>query len=112
MAEMIDQTILARCRHKLEETAHKGRTITYGDLAAPLGVNARNGLTKYLNRIYDQERALGHPDLTSVAVNKRTGLGRFNSNPGPAQSSPVDPKNQQQVAAYKAELARAHSHWK
>ena len=112
MAEMIDQTILAKCRKKLEATARAGEVIVYSFLAKYLNVNPRSGLKKYLNAIYVEETQNNHPDLTTIVVSKTTGLGRFNSIPGPALSIAVDPKDRQQLIAYLGERQRVFDFWR
>jgi hypothetical protein len=107
---MIDKRITNRCRARLTAAAHANKKITYGALANRLGV-ANQSVGRYLNVIYEEEIALGHPDLTVVAVYSKTGMGRFNSRRGPAQSICVDPKNPRDRRAYNAELARVYRHW-
>jgi hypothetical protein len=84
--------------------------ITYGALAQHLGV-ANQSVGRYLNAVYENEIALGHPDLTVVVVYSKTGMGRYNSKGGPAQSIRVNPSKRSDVQAYKAELARVYAHW-
>jgi hypothetical protein len=109
---MIDKRITKKCKARLIAVARasKPKTITYGALAKLLGV-ANQSVGRYLNPIYEEEIALGHPDLTVVVVYSKTGMGRFNSRGGPAQSIRVDPKNPSHRNAYDAELARVYAHW-
>jgi hypothetical protein len=107
---MIDKQITDRCKAKLIAVARANGTITYSALASQLGV-ANQSIGRYLNAIYEERIAHGHPDLTVVVVYSKTGMGRFNSRGGPAQSIRVDPKNPSDVQAYKAELARVYGHW-
>jgi hypothetical protein len=107
---MIDKQITAKCKAELIAVARAGERITYSDLAKLLGV-ANQSVGRYLNAIYEEEIALGHPDLTVVVVYAETGMGRFNSRGGPAQSIRVDPTKQSDVQAYEAELARVYAHW-
>ena len=107
---MIDTRILGRCRTKLIEVASAERTIGYGELAEFLGV-VNQSVGRYLNPIYEEEIALGHPDLTVVVVYSGTGMGRYNSRGGPAQSFKVDPNKAEHVRAYNQELARVYQHW-
>jgi hypothetical protein len=107
---MIDKRRTKKCKAKLVAVARASDTINYGELASLLRV-ANQSVGRYLNPIYEQETALGHPDLTLVAVYRKTKMGRFNSRGGRAQSVRVDPKNQRDVKAYKAELKRVYAHW-
>ena len=107
---MINKRITARCKARLIAAARVSNKITYSALAKRLGV-ANQSVGRYLNAIYEEENALGHPDLTVVAVCKKTGMGCFNSCGGPAQSIRVDPNKQSDVQAYEAELARVYAHW-
>jgi hypothetical protein len=107
---MIDKRITDRCKKRLIEVARRNGRIQYGVLASQLGV-ASQSVGRYLNAIYDEETALGHPDLTLVVVYSETGMGRFNSKGGPAQSIRVNPNNKSDVKAYNAELARVYGHW-
>jgi hypothetical protein len=107
---MIDQKIVDRCREKLIDVARTRTTISYGDLAKILHV-ASQSVGRYLNPIYDQEMAAGRPDLTVVVVYVDTGMGRYNSRGGPAQSVRVDPNNGHHVKAYKDELNRVYMQW-
>jgi hypothetical protein len=107
---MIDKRITDRCRARLIAVARSHKTITYSELATLLGV-ANQSVGRYLNAIYEEEIALGHPDLNVVVVYSKTGMGRFNSRGGPAQSIRVDPNRQSDVQAYKAELTRVYGHW-
>jgi hypothetical protein len=102
---MIDKRITDRCKARLIAAARASDTITYGALASLLGV-ANQSVGRHLNAIYEEEIALGHPDLTVVVVYGRTGMGCFNSRGGSAQSIPVDPKNKADVQTYESELAR------
>ena len=107
---MIDQQITVRCKTRLIAVARARETITYSALASFLGV-ANQSVGLYLNEIYAEEIALRHPDLTVVVVYAETGMGRYNSRGGPAQSVRVDPDNQSDVQAYRAELQRVYDHW-
>ena len=108
--QMIDGQITARCKTRLIAVARARGTITYSALADFLGV-ANQSVGLYLNEIYAEETAQGHPDLTVVVVYAETEMGRYNSRGGPAQSVRVDPSNPADVVAYKAELERVYDHW-
>jgi hypothetical protein len=107
---MIDKRITNKCKARLIAVARADKRIPYGELAKSIGV-ANQSVGRYLNAIYEEEIALGHPDVTLVAVYKKTGWGRFNSRGGPAQSFGVDPNKRSDVKAYEAELARVYAHW-
>jgi hypothetical protein len=107
---MIDQKLVDSCRATLIEVARSKRTIPYSELAKVLGV-ANQSVGQYLNKIYKQEMAACRPDLTVVTVYAETGMGRYNSRGGPAQSVRVDPNNNEDVKAYKEELSRVYEQW-
>jgi hypothetical protein len=107
---MIDKQRVDRCRAKLIEIARAQKTITYSDLAQLLEV-ANQSIGLYLNAIYKEEIAKGRPDLTVVAVFQKTGMGRYNSKGGPAQSVVVDPNNSSDVKSYRDELRRVYKQW-
>jgi hypothetical protein len=105
---MLDREIIERCKSRLIAVASARDTIKYSELAAHLGI-ANQSIGRYLNEIYVNETALGHPDITLVAVYAHTGLGRNNSKG--AQSIIVEPDNAHDVATYKAGLKRVYDHW-
>lgn len=102
----------AQCRKLLCQTAKAGKLITYGELAAGLGLKSpRQQWSSVLGPIAAAEASATGHDLTLVVVYKSgpaKGLGRYFSNirGGRApQSTALDPTNTQQVAAYKRDLA-------
>jgi hypothetical protein len=107
---MIDKRITKKCKARLIAAARASKPISYAALAKSLHV-ANQSVGRYLNAIYEEETALGHPDLTVVAVYTKTGIGRFNSRGRPAQSIRVDPKKPSDRKTYDAELARVYAHW-
>lgn len=102
--------LMQKCRGKLIEVARANGTISYELLAKFLGV-ANQSVGVYLNPIYESEIAEGRPDLTVVVIYPKTGMGRFNSRGKEAQSVVVDPKNSDDVRAYKEELALVYKEW-
>src|SRR5947208_2674856 len=102
----------APCRKLLGQAAKAGIKVTYEDLAAGLGLQSpRQQWSTVLGPIAANEvRQTGH-DLTLLVVYKSgpaEGLSRYFSNirGGQApQSTLLDPKNAQQVAAYNRDLA-------
>lgn len=100
----------ARCRSTLCQTAKRRQTITYGALAAALGLKSpRQNWSSVLNPIYDAELKLTGTDLTLVVVygsGPAQGLSRYFSNGRAAQTTMVDPKDPRQVASYRAELEK------
>ena len=102
--------IKERCRTKLIEVAKRGATITYGDLAAHLGIASR-GPWRMLDEIYREEWAAGRQHLPLVVVYSDTGLGKYNSEGGPARSVKVDPENADQVRRYRADLKEVYDYW-
>jgi DNA-binding XRE family transcriptional regulator len=107
---MVDQRRVTRCRDRLIKVARAEGKITYSALAEFLGV-ANQSVGLYLNAVYEQEIAAGHPDLTVVVVYADTDMGRYNSRGGPAQSVRVNPDNSADVQAYKDELNRVYKEW-
>ena len=101
-----------QCRKLLCQAAKAGNKVTYEDLAAGLGFQSpRQQWSTVLGQIAaDEVRKTGH-DLTLVVVYKSgpaKGLSRYFSNirGGQApQSTLLDPKDAQQVAAYNRDLA-------
>ncbi len=107
---MIDTRRVDQCRAKLIEIARGRGKITYADLARFLHV-ANQSVGSYLNAIYQEEIAVHRPDLTVVVVYPKTGMGRYNSRGGPAQSTVVNPRNPDDVHAYEDELKRVYDQW-
>jgi hypothetical protein len=108
----MNPTLIARCRDKLIEVSKKRGTITYGDLAAYLGV-ANRSVGKYLNAIYkDLVVRSKLPDLTLLAVYSGTNYGRYNSRGLPAQSVVFNPNKQDDCSTYDADRERVYQHWK
>lgn len=103
---------LPQCRTLLCQAAKAGIKLTYEDLAAGLGVQSpRQQWSTVLGPIADDEVKKTGYDLTLVVVYKSgpaKGLSRYFSNirGGQApQSTVLDPKDAQQVAAYNRDLA-------
>ena len=104
--------LYTQCRKLLCEAAKAGHTMNYEDLAAGLGLKwHRQQWRTVLGPIaVDEVKKTGH-DLTLVVVYKSgpaKGLSRYFSNirGGQApQSTLLNPKNAQQVAAYRRDLA-------
>ena len=102
-----------QCRKLLCETAKRGQTITYGDLAKSLNLKSpRQEWNTVLGPIAaDEVKKTGH-DLTLVVVyasGPAKHLGRYFSNirgGQSPQSNMLNPTNPQQIAAYKQ--ARQH----
>ena len=84
--------------------------ITYGDLAAHLGV-ANQSVGPFLNAIYREEVEAGRPDITLLAVYAGTNYGRYNSRGKRAQSIRVDPKDVTQCRTYDADVTLVHEFW-
>jgi hypothetical protein len=102
--------VKSRCRNKLIEVAERRGTITYGELATHLGI-ANQGPWDVLDELYKEETDARRPDLTLVVVYSDTGFGRYNSEGASTRSVKVDPKNPDQVRAYREALARVYEHW-
>ena len=103
-------TLYSECRRILCRTAKRRKTITYGDLAAALGLpSPRRRWSTVLNPICEEEKRKTGSDLTLVVVYKTgpaKGLGRYFSNTGRPQSTLLDPFDRKQVTAYKQERER------
>jgi hypothetical protein len=107
----VDSELVARCRDRLIQVARQRGTITYGALAAHLGVIPQ-AVGKYLNAVYnDLVVEQGLPDLTLLAVYSGTEYGRYNSRGGAAQSVTFNPDNPSQRALYDADRERVYQHW-
>ena len=108
----------AQCRKLLCQTAKRRETIRYGDLAKALGLKSpRQEWNTVLGPIAaDEVQKTGH-DLTLVVVyasGPAKGLGRYFSNirgGQSPQSSTLNPRNQQQVAAYKQALQQVFNRY-
>lgn len=103
--------LVKKCRSKLIAVAQEaGGKIFYGELAAHMQIGIQV-LGKILDRIYNEEKQYGNPDLTLVVVYKKSGYGRFHSKGRRARSKIVDPKNKNDVSAYEAELTEVRKRW-
>jgi hypothetical protein len=108
----------AQCRRLLCEAAKRRETITYGALATPLRLKSpRQEWNTVLGPIANDEvNKTGH-DLTLVviyATGPARGLGRYFSNirgGAPPQSDTLDPRNPQQVAAYRDALEQVFNRY-
>lgn len=107
-----------QCRKILCESAKRRVTITYGALAAALGLKSpRQEWNTVLGPIAtDEVQNTGH-DLTLVVVyasGPAKGLGRYFSNirgSQPPQSSALNPSDRQRVAAYKQALQQVFNRY-
>lgn len=107
----MNQRLIARCRDKLIEASRRRGTITYGELAAHLGV-ANQSVGAYLNAVYnDLVIAQGLPDVTLLAVYSGTQYGRYNSRGSAAQSVGFNPADSSQRALYDNDRESVYQHW-
>jgi hypothetical protein len=107
------QSYQSQCRKILCLTAKRRETITYGRLAAALGLKApRQQWNTVLDPISKSEIEKTRADLTLIVVyasGPAEGLSRYFSNvrggaaPG---TTMLDPRDAKQVASYKQELKR------
>jgi hypothetical protein len=102
----MDPGVAVRCREKLVEVARQERTITYGELAAHIGIE-NQGPWAILDEIYNEETAAQRPDLTLLIVYADTGYPPFISRGGPARSVKFDPNKH--LEAWATELAKAYA---
>ena len=107
----VDDALLNKCRKKLIETAAARTNITYGEMAAHLGIANQGPWSEILNTIYREEISNQRPDLTLVLVYTNTKYGRYCSLGSPEQSKRVDPNNEADVMAYDKERDRVYSYW-
>jgi len=107
----MDPQLVGRCRERLIQVSRQRGTITYGELAAHLGV-ANQSIGGYLNAVYnDLVVSQDLPDLTLLAVYSGTQYGRYNSRGGVAQSEAFDPNDPNQCAMYDADRERVYRQW-
>jgi hypothetical protein len=103
--------LIARCRDKLIEVSRRRLTITYGELAAYLGV-ANQSVGAYLNAVYnDLVIGQGLPDVTLLAVYSSTQYGRYNSRGSTAQSVEFNPADPSQRTLYDNDRESVYQHW-
>ena len=75
----MDAESLRKVRSELTRVAREGETVTYGELGKRVGKNPRN-LQPELDKICEEEKAAGCPDLTLVVQKSRDRLpGAFES---------------------------------
>lgn len=99
----MDPELTTRCRERLIEVARQRQTITYGELAAHLGIE-NQGPWDMLDEIYDQDTAAKNPDLTLLIVYADSGYPPYISRGGPARSVRFDPTKMAHLEAWAAEL--------
>jgi predicted ArsR family transcriptional regulator len=103
--------LVARCREKLIKVAKQKGTITYGEMAAHLGM-ANQAVGPYLNALYDDLVIKSRlPDLTLLAVYSGTKYGKYNSRGRPAQSVEFDPNHQDHRRIYDSDRELVYQHW-
>ena len=73
MPQLTNAQQVARAYRVLVETAVKQKTITYGDLAARIGINNPQQAGRVLDPIQVHLRLIGLPPLTALAVSSTTG---------------------------------------
>ncbi|MBI4212719.1 MAG: hypothetical protein HY534_00230 [Chloroflexi bacterium] len=103
-------------RGYLVEIARAGRTATYAQVGAGIGLDVRrtadmNFLTSSLRAISEVEHREGRPLLSAVCVMagvKRPGQGFFDL----ARLVGLMPAGQDNREFFEAEIARVHAYWK
>ena len=108
----------AQCRRLLCQAAKRREKVTYGALATALGLRSpRQEWNTVPGPIAADEVNNTGQDLTLVIVyasGPARGLGRYFSNirgGAPPQSDALDPRNTQQVAAYKQALEQVFNRY-
>jgi hypothetical protein len=108
-----DDDLVAKVREVLEACAGAGKMISFSEIETRIGekVVAWN---KVLDRIYEELRALGKPDLTSIVIYKtgnQQGYPPFLSDGGEARSKRFNPNNLKQVERWQKEVGRVFEEW-
>jgi hypothetical protein len=108
-----DEHLIARVREVLEACARTRKTLSFSEIEMRIGekVGAWN---KVLDPIYEELRALGKPDLTSIVIYKagnRQGYPPFFSDGGEARSKRFNPNNLKQVERWQKEVAGVFEEW-
>ena len=70
---MDDESLKRKVRRELTRVAREGKPITYKELGQRVGKNPRN-LRLELDKIWQEEKAAGNPDLTLVVQKSRDRL--------------------------------------
>jgi hypothetical protein len=109
-----DSDLIAKVRELLELCASEGKLISFSEIESRIGerVGAWN---KILDPIYEELRAEGKPDLTSIIIYKsgtQRGYPPWVSDGGEARSKRFDPNNLKQVERWQNEVTRVFSTWK
>jgi hypothetical protein len=108
-----DDALIAKIREVLEACASAGKMISFSEIETRIGekVVAWN---KVLDPIYEELRALGKPDLTSIVIYKtgnQQGYPPFFSDGGEARSKRFNPNDLKQVDRWQKEVARVFEEW-
>jgi hypothetical protein len=107
----MDPELITRCRERLITVSRQRVMITYGDMAAYLGV-ARQSVGRYLNAIYNDLVINNNlPDLTLLVVYNNTMYGNYNSRDLPAQSIEFDQNNPAHCRLSDSDREQVYLHW-
>jgi hypothetical protein len=109
-----DRDLIDRVREVLESSASAGKMISFSEIETRIGEKIGGAWNKVLDPIYEETRALGEPDLTSIVIYKTgdlKGYLPFFSDGGEARSKRFNPNNLKQVECWINEVARVFATW-
>jgi hypothetical protein len=97
----------------LEASASARKMISFSEIETRIGAKVV-AWNKVLDPIYEELRALGKADLTSIVIYKtrnQQGYPPFFSDGGEARSKRFNPNNLKQVERWQKEVARVFEEW-
>jgi hypothetical protein len=108
-----DDKLIAKVREVLESCAAAGKMISFSEIETRIG-GKMGAWSTILDPIYEELKALGKPDLTSIVIYKSgnlQGYPLFFSDGGEARSKRFNPNNLKQVERWQKEVARVFETW-
>jgi hypothetical protein len=108
-----DEDLVAKVREVLEACASDRKMISFGEIETRVGAKIF-AWNKVFDPIYEELRALGKPDLTSIVIYKTgnlQGYPPFFSDGGEARSKRFNPNNLKQVERWQKEVTRVFEEW-
>jgi hypothetical protein len=108
-----DDELAAKVQEVLEACASARKMISFSEIETRIGEKIV-AWSKVLDPIYEELRALGKPDLTSIVIYKTgnlQGYPPFFSDGGEARSKRFNPNNLKQVERWQKEVARVFEEW-